>query len=72
MSIIRTVIANSFLPGFFDLSAFQNLHCDKKILYVYLFILFSYLIFVYLIDIVQPIREVLTSKDFRQILSQTL
>ena len=29
-SIIRPVIANTFLLGSFDLSVFQNLHCGKK------------------------------------------
>ena len=66
-SVLRPVIANTFLLGSFDLSVFQNLHCDKKI-YVYSFIylftclfiyLFIYLIFVYLIDFIQPIRQVL-------------
>ena len=29
-SIIRPVIANTFLLGFFDFCVFQNLHCDEK------------------------------------------
>ena len=29
-SIIRPVIANTFLLGSFDLSVFQNLHFDEK------------------------------------------
>ena len=42
-SILRPVIANTFLLGSFDLSVFQNLHCDEKssmfiYLLVYLFI----------------------------------
>ena len=30
MYIIRPVIANTFLLGSFDLSVFQNLHCNEK------------------------------------------
>ena len=64
-SILRPVIANTFLLGSFDLSVFQNLHCDEKssmciYLFIYLFIyLLIYLIFIYLIDFIQPIRQVL-------------
>ena len=29
-SVIRLVIYYTFLLGFFDLSVFQNLHCDEK------------------------------------------
>ena len=69
-SIIRPVIANTFLLGSFDLSVFQNLHCDEKsfmiqsnvstlYLFIFCFYLFIYLIFVYLIDFIQTIRQVL-------------
>ena len=68
-SILRPVIAYTFLLGSFDLSVFKNLHCDEKSsMFIYLFTyLFIYLIFVYLIDFIQPIRQVL---EFRSISSQ--
>ena len=56
--IIRPVIANTFLLGSFDLSVFQNLHCDEKssmmhsnvsVLYLFIF-LFIYL-FIYLFNV---------------------
>ena len=57
-SILRPVIAT------FDLSVFKNLHCDEKSsMFIYCII---YLIFVYLIDFIQPIRQVL---EFRSISS---
>ena len=38
-SILRPVIANTFLLGSFDLSVFQKLHCDEKSsMFIYLFI----------------------------------
>ena len=73
-SIIRPVIANTFLLGSFDLPVFQNLHCDESYfmmhsngstlyLFIYLFIylpsLLFYLIFVYLIEFIQLRRQVL-------------
>ena len=57
-SILRPVIAYTFLLGYFDLSVFQNRHCDEKksSMFIYLFTcLFVYLIFVYSIDFIQPI-----------------
>ena len=48
-SILRPVIANIFLLGSFDLSVFQNLHCDEKSsMFIYLFIYLFIYIFIYL------------------------
>ena len=53
-SILRPVIANTFLLGSFDLSVFQNLYCDEKssmLFYIYLFTcLFIYLFSICLFD----------------------
>ena len=57
-SILRPVIANTLLLGSFDLSVFKTLHCDEKLVYLFIYLLvylFIYLIFVYLIDFIQPI-----------------
>ena len=72
-SIIRPFIANTYLLGSFDLSVLQNLHCDAKSLFIYLFIcLFNVCLFVvvffflffcffafFLTDFIQLIRQVL-------------
>ena len=47
-SILRSVTANTFLLGSFDLSEFQNLHCGEKSSMLYLFIY----LFIYLIDFI--------------------
>ena len=79
-SIFRPVIANTFLLGSFDLSVFQNLHCDEKSsMFIYLFTclskyIFIYLMFVYLIDFIQPIRQVLefSRTHFAQFLARSI
>ena len=75
-SILRPVIANTFLLGSFDLSVFQNLHCDEKSsTFIYLFIYsFIYLIFVYLIDFIHPVRQVLefSRTHFAQFTSRSI
>ena len=75
-SVLRPVIANTFLLGSFDLSVFQNLHCDEKSsMFIYLFTcLFIYLIFVYLIDFIQPTKQVLefSRTHFAQFLAQSI
>ena len=54
-SIIRPVIANTFLLGSFDLSVFQTLHCDENssmmqsnVSTLYLLII-NFFIFIYLL-----------------------
>ena len=79
-SVLRPVIANTFLLGSFDLSVFQNLHCDEKSsIFIYLFIylftcLFIYLMFIYLIDFIQPVKQVLEfcRTQFPQFLAQLI
>ena len=76
-SVTRSVIANTLLLRAFDLSVFQNLHCDEKSSMmqsnVSTLYLFTYL-FIYLIDFIQPIRQVLefSQTHFAQFLARSI
>ena len=49
-SILKPVIANAFLLVSFDLSVFQNMHCDEKSsMFIYLFIYLLVYLFIWLI-----------------------